>query len=244
MRYAGQAFELPVPGPVRARPHRPASSASSAPTRSATATATPTARSSSSTSAWRWSCPGPEPRPVAAARPAGSSESSRPGALRWRVARDPGPARRARRRYRAPRARCVFELPEATLVLPPGWARRRSTTHGTIVATEVNMATDMTELRPDHAAGPGRRPARRLRRDGRDADPLRLLGQHQGAPRLLDRALRRRGELVMQAEHIPVHLGSMPDAVAAVLGEEQRAGDPPGSSTTPTAAAPTYPTSP
>jgi N-methylhydantoinase B len=30
-----------------------------------------------------------------------------------------------------------------------------------------------------------------------------------------------RGELVMQAEHIPVHLGSMPDAVAAVLGFEQ-----------------------
>ena len=33
------------------------------------------------------------------------------------------------------------------------------------------------------------------------------------------------GELVMQAEHIPVHLGSMPDAVAAVLGREQRPGD-------------------
>jgi N-methylhydantoinase B len=32
------------------------------------------------------------------------------------------------------------------------------------------------------------------------------------------------GELVMQAEHIPVHLGSMPDAVAAVLGEEQQPG--------------------
>jgi N-methylhydantoinase B len=32
------------------------------------------------------------------------------------------------------------------------------------------------------------------------------------------------GELVMQAEHIPVHLGSMPDAVAAVLGDEQRPG--------------------
>jgi N-methylhydantoinase B len=29
------------------------------------------------------------------------------------------------------------------------------------------------------------------------------------------------GELVMQAEHIPVHLGSMPDAVAAVLDEKQ-----------------------
>jgi N-methylhydantoinase B len=33
-----------------------------------------------------------------------------------------------------------------------------------------------------------------------------------------------RGELVMQAEHIPVHLGSMPDAVAAVLGERHRPG--------------------
>jgi len=30
------------------------------------------------------------------------------------------------------------------------------------------------------------------------------------------------GELVMQAEHIPVHLGSMPDAVAAVIELEQR----------------------
>ncbi|HSR95049.1 MAG TPA: hydantoinase B/oxoprolinase family protein [Solirubrobacterales bacterium] len=34
-----------------------------------------------------------------------------------------------------------------------------------------------------------------------------------------------RGELTMQAEHIPVHLGSMPDAVAAVLDEEHRPGD-------------------
>jgi N-methylhydantoinase B len=33
------------------------------------------------------------------------------------------------------------------------------------------------------------------------------------------------GELVMQAEHIPVHLGSMPDAVAAVAGRETGPGD-------------------
>jgi N-methylhydantoinase B len=33
------------------------------------------------------------------------------------------------------------------------------------------------------------------------------------------------GEMVMQAEHIPVHLGSMPEAVAAILGEEQQEGD-------------------
>jgi N-methylhydantoinase B len=33
------------------------------------------------------------------------------------------------------------------------------------------------------------------------------------------------GEMVMQAEHIPVHLGAMPDAVAAVRDEAQRPGD-------------------
>jgi N-methylhydantoinase B len=33
------------------------------------------------------------------------------------------------------------------------------------------------------------------------------------------------GELVMQAEHIPVHLGSMPAAVAAVVGRDVRQGD-------------------
>src|ERR687888_79622 len=32
------------------------------------------------------------------------------------------------------------------------------------------------------------------------------------------------GEMVMQAEHIPVHLGAMPFAVAAVLEDEQRPG--------------------
>jgi N-methylhydantoinase B len=32
-------------------------------------------------------------------------------------------------------------------------------------------------------------------------------------------------ELVMQAEHIPVHLGSMPDAVAVIASEGQRPGD-------------------
>ena len=33
------------------------------------------------------------------------------------------------------------------------------------------------------------------------------------------------GQMVMQAEHIPVHLGAMPSAVAAVLDEEHRPGD-------------------
>src|SRR5207249_10002393 len=34
-----------------------------------------------------------------------------------------------------------------------------------------------------------------------------------------------RGRMVMQAEHIPVHLGAMPSAVAAVLDEDQRPGE-------------------
>src|SRR5918996_4076980 len=33
------------------------------------------------------------------------------------------------------------------------------------------------------------------------------------------------GQMVMQAEHIPVHLGAMPSAVAAVLDEDHAAGD-------------------
>jgi N-methylhydantoinase B len=33
------------------------------------------------------------------------------------------------------------------------------------------------------------------------------------------------GEMVMQAEHIPVHLGSMPESVAAVLDQPQRPGE-------------------
>ena len=73
----------------------------------------------------------------------------------------------------------------------------------------------------------------------RSAYSANIKERHDCSTALFDAA----GELVMQAEHIPVHLGSMPDAVAAVLGEQQRPGEP-GSSTTPTAAAPTCPTSP
>jgi N-methylhydantoinase B len=56
----------------------------------------------------------------------------------------------------------------------------------------------------------------------RSAYSANIKERHDCSTALFDPA----GELVMQAEHIPVHLGSMPDAVAAVLGEEQRAGEP------------------
>jgi len=55
----------------------------------------------------------------------------------------------------------------------------------------------------------------------RSAYSANIKERHDCSTALFDTA----GELVMQAEHIPVHLGSMPDAVAAVLDEEQRPGD-------------------
>ena len=45
--------------------------------------------------------------------------------------------------------------------------------------------------------------------------------RHDCSTALFDAA----GEMVMQAEHIPVHLGSMPEAVASVLGRDHRPGD-------------------
>jgi N-methylhydantoinase B len=54
----------------------------------------------------------------------------------------------------------------------------------------------------------------------RSAYSANIKERHDCSTALFDAA----GELVMQAEHIPVHLGSMPDAVAAVLDQEQRPG--------------------
>jgi N-methylhydantoinase B len=55
----------------------------------------------------------------------------------------------------------------------------------------------------------------------RSAYSANIKERHDCSTALFDPA----GELVMQAEHIPVHLGSMPDAVAAVLEDEQRPGE-------------------
>ena len=55
----------------------------------------------------------------------------------------------------------------------------------------------------------------------RSAHSPNINERHDCSTALFDAA----GELVMQAEHIPVHLGSMPDAVAAIVGEEHRDGD-------------------
>jgi N-methylhydantoinase B len=55
----------------------------------------------------------------------------------------------------------------------------------------------------------------------RSAHSANIKERHDASTALFD----ARGEMVMQAEHIPVHLGAMPDAVDAVREHDQRPGD-------------------
>ncbi len=55
----------------------------------------------------------------------------------------------------------------------------------------------------------------------RSAHSSNIKERHDCSTALFDPA----GELIMQAEHIPVHLGSMPAAVAAIVDEPQAEGD-------------------
>ena len=97
------------------------------------------------------------------------------------------PARRAPRRARARAGPALCALPESTLLVPPGWSGEVDE-QGTIRAGE-DARRD--EPRPDRAAGDHGRAAGGVRGDGRGADPLGALGEHQGAPRRLDRPVRR-----------------------------------------------------
>src|SRR5688500_17344968 len=55
----------------------------------------------------------------------------------------------------------------------------------------------------------------------RSAHSANIKERHDASTALFDRD----GQMVMQAEHIPVHLGAMPASVEAVLDEDHRAGD-------------------
>ena len=117
------------------------------------------------------------------------------GALRLRRPRPRARARRGADGRRPPGPE--LELPRASaarrgrarpgrarrrdLLGPPGWVGARDGSHADARARRVN----------DRAPGARQRAARRRRGDGRRAHPLGVLGQHQGAARLLDRALRR-----------------------------------------------------
>jgi N-methylhydantoinase B len=124
----------------------------------------------------------------------------------------------------------VFAMPQTTLLIPPGWNAQ----------VDAQGSVTLDWVRPKRA------PRRAAHREGRpDAVGLQVLCgalratcEEMGA--VLIRAAHsanikeRRdastalfdadGQMVMQAEHIPVHLGAMPDAVAAVLAEKHRPG--------------------
>ena len=115
----------------------------------------------------------------------------------------------------------VFELPEATFVVPPGWSARVDEA-GTIVAEAAAMASGVDPITLQVLAGGLRAACEEMGAALiRSAYSANIKERRDCSTALFDAG----GELVMQAEHIPVHLGSMPDAVAAVLGEEQRPGE-------------------
>ena len=190
-----------------------------------------------------------EPRPRAAAATGSRRDRGRPGS----AGSGSRPASCAVSLPAGLRAEgpCVFELPEATLVLPPGWAASVDEA-GTIGARRQNgwRSTSAHELhdelasRPRHPPGAGRRAARGMRGDGRGPDPLGPLAEHQGAPRLLDRALRSRG----RAGHAGRAHPRAPRLDAGRGGRDRSTSTSAkatyGCSTTPTEAAPTFPTSP
>ncbi len=210
MRYAGQAFELPVPGPAEPDP---ADLAERFEARARGALRPPRPRRRGRP---RRHPPGPgRPRPGAAAasrrggapdggsrpvrfggewvetpvlrgEPAAGTEAD--GAGRLRAARgDAGPAARLggeRRRARHDRG---ADGPDNLQVLIGGLRA---------ACDEMGAAL----IRSAYSAN--------------------IKERHDCSTALFDAG----GELVMQAEHIPVHLGSMPDAVAAVLGERHQPG--------------------
>ena len=219
LRYRGQAFELAIPGPRRPGPGRAGRAVRRASTSAATATATRTRRSSWSTSAWRWSCPAParEPRGRPRRRSSARRRQARFGGewLEARVLRGE-PAGRA-----CGRGPCVLRAPGGHPGAAPGLAgeRRRRTGRSSAAREPMSGST----------RSPSRCWSARLRAACEEMGAVLVRAAHSAnikerrdcSTALFDAA----GELVMQAEHIPVHLGSMPDAVAAVLDAEQAPGD-------------------
>ena len=83
----------------------------------------------------------------------------------------------------------IVEFAEATCVVRPGWSGAIDAA-GTLVLEHEGAPR---EPRSRHPLGPRQRALGHRRGGRRAADPRRLLLQHQGAPRLLGRAVRRRG---------------------------------------------------
>ena len=82
----------------------------------------------------------------------------------------------------------IVEFAEATCVVRPGWTGAIDAVGTLVLERDRCVSLDPVTLSVLASALVGHR-----RGDGRGADPRRLLLEHQGAPRLLGRAVRRRG---------------------------------------------------
>ena len=145
-------------------------------------------------------------------RPTGRADRGR-GAARPRVAPVADPPGRPPGAVARPRSagRGSSPSPTARCGCPQGGPRRPArSARGCCDGTAARTRGAIVTLDPAGAAGPRRPAQRRRRRDGRGAAARRVEPQHQGARRLLGRVFTAAGELLAQAEHIPVHLGSMP----------------------------------
>ena len=125
----------------------------------------------------------------------------------------------------------VFELPGSTLVVPPGWS---ATADGEAVvmragrkqparpATQRGSSSDLDAIELQVMLGALRAACDEM---GvvlvRSAHSANIKERRDASTALFD----ARGRMVMQAEHIPVHLGAMPSAVAAVMDQDQAPGD-------------------
>ncbi|HEY2334016.1 MAG TPA: hydantoinase B/oxoprolinase family protein [Solirubrobacterales bacterium] len=236
LRYAGQAFELPVPGSTRPDPADLAE-------RFATAHEEryghrdPDGKVVLVHIRLAMVAPGPRPEPTVA--PSDDLEETTRRVrfsgdwLQTRILRSEPPA------GMSAEGPTIFELPEATFVLPPGWnaevddagtIRAEVDTHAVqrffvpMQRKNVSPGQAMSSLDPvtlQVMIGGLRAACDEMGATLiRSAYSANIKERHDCSTALFD----ARGELAMQAEHIPVHLGSMPDAVAAILDLEQRPG--------------------
>jgi len=134
MRYRGQAFEIPVPGPLRPDPAELAESFAAEHERRY-GYRDPDSEIELVTVRLAMIVPGPDPEPHAAP-PGGLERSTRRARFdsEWietSILRGEPPAGLAQE------GPCIFELPEATLVLPPGWTAEVDAS-GTIATTRAD----------------------------------------------------------------------------------------------------------
>ncbi len=137
-------------------------------------------------------------------------------------------------------------LPQATLLIPAGWDGNVDA-YGTVALVHTQSAAALAPARGNSSAATGRSSSAAPGRAGQTLDPVALqvlMGALRAACEEMGAVLVRAahsanikerrdastalfdssGQMIMQAEHIPVHLGAMPDAVAAIISKQHRPG--------------------